>query len=179
MKTIKVILILLAIVGAVSCKTNEANYRAAYEKAKEKQNSADYGDSALDGIRDRQTPKLRVVDGDSLYVRVEAVKAMRIDDKAKNEPLFGPGELKPYNVVVGEFQQLFNAKSMCNRLKENGYSDAFLLQNGESHYFVVCQDFKKSSEVKSMVEKVGKDSRLSLKKPYPYVLIPQIFSVSL
>ncbi len=176
MRTIKVILILLTIVGAVSCKTNEANYRAAYEKAKEKQNSADYGDSALDGIRDRQTPKLRVVDGDSLYVRVEAVKSLNIDDKAKNEP---HGELKPYNVVVGEFQQLFNAKSMCNRLKENGYSDAFLFQNGESHYFVVCQDFKKSSEAKSMVEKVSKDSRLSLKKPYPYILIPQIFSVSL
>lgn len=150
---------------ASSCKTNEANYKAAYEKAKEKQTSEKYDDPALAAMKDRTMPKMRVIDGDSLLVRVERVSISK--DGGNTD-----GKLLRFNVVVGEFHQLFNANSMCERLMKDGYPKAFLLKSADAHYFVVCDEAATAGDAKKIINKVKNDSKMTLKSPYPYVLIP-------
>lgn len=54
----KLLLMLAAVIVALAgCKTNEANYRAAYEKAKEKRTET--GDSAITSkLRSELTPRI-------------------------------------------------------------------------------------------------------------------------
>lgn len=56
MKKILIIIAVIAMVGFSSCRTNEANYKAAYEKAKEKQ--MDTGDDlTTQGLKNELLPK--------------------------------------------------------------------------------------------------------------------------
>lgn len=147
-----------------ACKTTEANYKAAYEMAKEK--STDAGDPEItQKLRNELKPKDTKFGEITLPVRKVSV-AITKD---------GGGDyskLRRFNVVVGQFKQLFNSKSLRDRLKSEGFQDAFLLNDRELNYYIVAASVETPAQAEEVMKKVNDISSLQLKAPYPYVLIP-------
>ncbi len=146
-----------------ACKTNEANYRSAYEAAKEKQLT---GDSLTDkGLLDQQRPKPMVFGSDTLLCRTEYIGYTRDGgadlDKSK---------VKKFCVTVGKFKQVFNARSMRERLLSHGYPRAMVLHNNMKEYYVVANTTGNAHEASLMVDSVKADTALTLRAPY--ILLP-------
>lgn len=129
MKKILIIIAVIAMVGFSSCRTNEANYKAAYEKAKEKQ--MDTGDDlTTQGLKNELLPKDMVLGSVALPVRTEALGVTK-------EGGGDADDLKLYNVVAASFRQRFNAVSMTQRLGLLGYEHPFVVHNRSGQYYVV------------------------------------------
>jgi len=148
-----------------SCKTTEANYRAAYDKAIAGRDSATAIDKTIYGTHRRNIgSRLSVTaTGDSAEVRTQRV--------AVTEGGGGEREwLRPYNVVVGQFKQAFNAKSMRERLANSGFSDAFVVQNGEPYYFVILSSHDTETEAVKAANSISTNFPIILHSPLPYIL---------
>lgn len=161
--------IIIAVAGIIAlsfsaCKTTEANYRTAYEVAKQKQTST--MDSAVNAkLQNEQLPKNLVCDGVTLPVRTLSIGI------TKN----GGGDiktLKRYNAVTAQFRQLFNAQSMRQRLIECGFDSAFLLHDSRTNYYVVATTTASAQEAFETLDKIKADTTLHLKAPFPYILRP-------
>lgn len=164
MKKIFVFVFSVALLGIAGCKTTEANYRAAYEIAKEKQ--MDSGDSITNaGLKSQQMPRQMVFGADTLQVRTEAV-GVTANGGGTNDML------KKYCVVAGQFHQIFNASSMRSRLVADGYEGTFLLHNRMKQYYVVVGSYNLPSEARAMIDSLKADESLVFKAPFPYVLRP-------
>ena len=144
----------------ISCKTTEKNYREAYELAKETTRDS----TMLKLIEKEQSPSLTVIDGESVDLRKEYVSVVDEDGVPKKE-------LKQYNIVVGRYRQIFNARSMQTRMKALGY-DAFVVQTREPAYFVVTYSSDLIKGVSSKMKEMQSDKRIVIKAPYPWVLEP-------
>lgn len=166
MKSKSIILIFsaIAVSGLFSCKTTEANYRQAYETARQKQ--TEEGDSAITaGLNNQARPRTLVVDGVSLPVVTAGVNVTKdggMDVK----------RLKRFNTVAGTFRQIFNARSMRERLMGAGYPDAFILQNAYGTYYVLTLTTSSAEEALANLEKLRTDESLRLRAPLPYILRP-------
>lgn len=157
--------ILLAVLAITlnACKTTEANYRDAYEKAMAKQ--TDTGDSLTTSqLRQAQSPRLQMIAGDTLPVMTFAI--------SKNVDGGSSEGIKKYCIVVGRFKQVFNARSMCERLAASGYPEACVVHDSMNYYFVIATSTNNPVEVKTMHSRCTEDSALVLRDPYPYVLRP-------
>ena len=163
-------LLLLVALGAcmlvpTGCKTTEANYRQAYEKAVAGREDALELDSTIYGRvrRDMRNESVVSKDGRSLIVKTQLVKVT---------PDGGgiPENLREYNVVVGQFKQLFNARSMRNRLVDAGYPEAFVVQTAEPYYYVVLASRADVSEAFEAVDQFRKRDAVPVKAPCPFVL---------
>lgn len=155
----------LLLLSVAACKTTEANYRSAYEAAKQKQLT---GDSLIDqGLLDQQRPKPMVFGTDTLPVRTEYIGYTKGGGADSDKSV-----VKRYCVVVGKFRQTFNARSMRERLMENGYPRALVLHNNMKEYYVVANTTPDPHIARLMLDSVLADTSLVLKSPYPYVLRP-------
>jgi cell division septation protein DedD len=83
----------------------------------------------------------------------------------------GSAMLKRYNVVVAQFKQIFNAKAMMGRLKNQGY-DAIVLQNPDPLYYVVAGSVDSKNEAVELLKKLTNDKSIVLREPYPCILEP-------
>lgn len=120
-------------VFAMSCKTTEENYRSAYEIAAERRMGT--ADRQLGGFieREKRLAQTRVVAGDS--VRMVTERVVMVDGQAS--------DLKKYCVVVGDFKQVFNARSFRTRINEaEGNTDSYVVMNPEKMYYVVYKGFE-------------------------------------
>lgn len=162
MKRIVYILAGFLVLFIVGCSTTEANYRAAYEKAKEKQ--LDTGDSiTTQALKNEATPKNMRFGEITLPVRTEPIGITK-DGGGKNEYLC------LYNVVAGSFRQKFNAVSMAQRLADDGYDMAFVVHNRMGIYYVVAGSVSTPAAALQLLDSVRADGRMLLKPPFPYVL---------
>lgn len=158
---LKIALIAILCIPFAGCKTTEANYKNAYQIAKEKR--TDGGDSTVtQGLRNELIPKNMVLGGVTLPVRTEPV-AVTKDGGAVQ------GEMKVYNVVVASFRQRFNANSMRERLADMGYK-SFLIHNRDVLYYVVAGTTQSAPEALELLNKVKAESSLHIAAPFPYVL---------
>lgn len=149
------------LLGMWSCKTTEANYRAAYRIAKEKQ--LDGGDSTVTaGLKSELIPRNMRIDGVTLPVRTEPV----ITSKGGGADA---SSLQLYNVAVASFKQFFNAQSMRKRLADLGYS-SFVVQNRNVTYYVVAASTRSVDEAALLLEKVKGEKQIVLHAPFPYIL---------
>lgn len=150
------------------CKTNEANYRAAYEAAKQKQEE-DSGVSGTiyDRIRQESINSRLIVDGDSIPMSTVNV---RLTANCQPET-----PLEQYGVAVAQFKQLFNAKAMMNRLRENGYSGAAIVENAEPLYYVIAASSANADSIPELYHKILNDKKIVTKSPFPWVLKPAHF----
>ncbi len=136
MKLSKVILSCLIAGGTMmmlpGCKPTEANYRKAYDTAKQKkQKEVTDPDIDLHNLTREDLPTRVKVDNDSAYVRQEA---LRLHAQ-------GPaGPLHPYCVAVGKYRMPTNAEADAEALRTQGYN-AFLILNTRSEYYVVSGAF--------------------------------------
>lgn len=159
-----IIIIAVAFIAALtSCRTSEANYRAAYEQAVNRRDDTPGIDKTVyDKIRREAVSSTRVVGGDTIAVKRERVKLA--------EPAEGETMQQSY-VVVAQFKQLFNARSLCSRLKAGGYPDATLLVTREPLYYVAVAGGSVDAMNIKCVE-FAANPAVAVKPPYPLVLEP-------
>lgn len=163
-KSIILLVSLTVLSGLFSCKTTEANYRQAYETARQKQ--TEEGDSAITaGLNNQARPRTLTVDGVSLPVVTAGVNVTKDGGMEVKR-------LKRFNTVAGTFRQIFNARSMRERLMASGYPEAFILQNAYGTYYVLTATTDSSAEALANLEKLRADESLRLRAPLPYILRP-------
>lgn len=165
MKPYILLLIALVVMGMSSCKTTEANYRSAYEVAKEKKD-ADNADVDMT-LLDKQQPKPTVFGTDTIPTRSFFIGYTKDGGADKDRSV-----VKGFCIVVGKFKQVFNARSMRQRLIDNGYPGAFVVHDNLKDYYVVASATNNAHQAALDLAKVKADSSLVLKPPFPYVLMP-------
>jgi len=160
---VAVIIVLLA----AGCKTNEANYRQAYETAVNKNRHSSGADSTIYANMHDNKERMSdlVVDGDSLPMRTEYI-GYTDEGGASRETV------KKFNVVVGRFRQVFNAREMRARLIASGYSDAFIVNTREPLYYVCTATCPTAEEAAVELWRVKNDKSIVLRPPLPFILRP-------
>ncbi|MCM1332228.1 MAG: SPOR domain-containing protein [Bacteroides sp.] len=154
--------------AATGCKTTEANYRAAYEVAKEKSAEKSPVDGTIyDQMRREAIDSRLIVDGDSIPMVTAQIATV---------PGYStPQDVKRYSVVINQFKQVFNAKSQVDRLRASGYSGALLVVTAEPLYYVVAAGADSAEEAAVLFKKVSDDKSIVKKSPFPWVLRPAIY----
>lgn len=166
MNRLHILIILIAATVFVACKTSEANYRAAYERAAEQRQAQSGVDSTIYArIRNQATTTRLIASGDSIPMRTEYVSPTKDEGATRENTL-------KYNVVVGQFKQIFNARQMRQRLISGGYPDARLLETREPLYYVVTATCATPEEAEQAYRKVLQDKNLVLRAPLPFILRP-------
>lgn len=158
-----IICMILPVAAFTGCRTSEANYRAAYEQAvagREDESGIDR--TVYDKIRREAVTAVRVVDGDTVSVKRERV---RLVEAAAGE------KLQEAYVVVGQFKQLFNARSLCKRLQNNGYAGATLLSTREPLYYIAIAGGT-TADMVAECRRYADRPVTPVKSPYPLVLQP-------
>ncbi len=151
----------LAVVA--SCKPSEESYRQAYEAAKNRDTDV-IEETIYNKIRQRARPQQIVVGADTLDYRVEGV-TLTGDDGAIRQ------RVKRYNVVVGQFKQIFNARAMTEAITSRGY-DGFIVNTAEPLYYVVAAACSTNEEALRLLQEVEKRKDIPMKDPYPLVVCP-------
>lgn len=150
-----------------ACKPNETQYKAAYEAAVAKRDSK--GDPVENTIYNRYRQQARQtyipLNGDTLAVQTEFIGYTK-DGGATREGT------QRYNVVVGSFKQVFNARAMRERLAGLGYENPFILHTREPLYYVVAATCSTAQEALDELKRVKADTSLVLRAPLPFVLQP-------
>lgn len=155
--------ILLASLLVVACKTSEANYRGAYEKAIAARDS-DEVDSSIYGGEQRKLHQTIVISGnDTVPVSIKPVSVLSEDGSQ-------PIEMKAYSVVVGQFKQKFNAQSLCKRWRENGYPDAFVVQTAEPFYYIIAVTAPTAISAQKLLDQLSKNPPIVIREPAPFIL---------
>ncbi|MDE6175166.1 MAG: SPOR domain-containing protein [Duncaniella sp.] len=158
--------LLTTILSLSSCKTNENNYRQAYETAVAQKRETSGVDSTIYArIRNSARTSDLVTGSDSLPMRTEYVGYT--DDGGASREM-----LKRYNVVVGQFRQVFNARQMRARLQANGYPEAFIIHTREPLYYVCTATCQSAEEAAEAFRKVTADKSIVLREPLPFILRP-------
>lgn len=169
-KILSAVVVLMSLAGSLcGCKTNQANMNDAYTRAIEGR-ADDLGlDSTIYSKERRQmTHGSMTVNGTEVPVSSQWVR-VTADGGGIRE------NLKRYNVVVGQFKQVFNALSMRERLVDNGYPGAFVVETGEPYYFVIAASFDSAADAVRQLESCEKDPLLKMKSPLPFILEPAQF----
>lgn len=160
----QIALIAIAAIAAAatftSCKSSEANYRAAYDTTIARQREKEGIDSTTYArIEAERTANTAVVEGDS--VRMVADRVSIVDGTA--------ADLKPFGVVVGEYKQLFNARSFRNRLQAKGHP-ACVAKNSQSTYYVIARSFDTAPEAAAYLDTAATSLGIRLPIPKPWIL---------
>ena len=156
------ILILLTALLAVmtSCHSNEANYKAAYDKAMQKHQEG-IGQEAFDKIQAEARKYTEVVNGDS-------VRLLRM---YANVALDSTSVAKRFNVVVASFKQQFNAQTMRDRLrKEEGFPSYILFGGRDRKYFVVVKAFDEKDVAVAFIKGLDTHMKMPVLEPIPWIL---------
>lgn len=164
----KFIFVIALVAAAVltSCKTTEANYRAAYDVAKarqiERQADDDYDDETkrLLARNKERGVTTHIIGNDTIKVTTLFVKMT-----------YGTTDRVPrYSVVLNQFSQIFNAKAMCNRLRENGYPDAYVFQSATPEYFVAASGSNDINDMVQMLRFADNTQSLGTRQGFPKVI---------
>jgi len=150
-----------------ACRTSEANYKAAYDKAIAGRGQIVPLDSTIYGkVRREMHTAILVAGGDSAELRTMHVSPTDNEDGT-------PGKTPlQYGVVAGQFKTLFNARSLCDRLRTAGYSDASIVNTSEPYYYVVASWHTDSKQAVQAQHKIKKDAPVVMREPLPFVLKP-------
>ena len=113
-----------------SCHTTEENYKASYDKAVEASRTGERGEIYRQEL-EKKMKNTDVVDGDSIRMLRRGFNIVE-EEKGK-----GTASAMKYNVVVAEFVQLFNAKSYCQRLRQEGRLEPFVVYLPRQEFYCV------------------------------------------
>lgn len=78
--------------------------------------------------------------------------------------------LKQFNVVAGQFKQLFNAGSFRDRLADAGYPGAFIVETAEPYYYIIAESFADPAKAASALKELKAKSPVPMKDPCPFLL---------
>ncbi|MEG1574058.1 MAG: SPOR domain-containing protein [Bacteroidales bacterium] len=123
-----------SVVVLAGCKAKESTYKAAYEKAQEKQ----LADESVNAPKQQQQKVEESVEEKPTTskpsqgkVTTERVTTVNSADASK---------LKTFNVVLGSFSISTNASGLKDNLVADGYN-AFVVQNANGWYRVIVASF--------------------------------------
>ena len=143
-----------------ACYTTEENYKAAYDKAKERTRE-NMGGTIYDMSQAERVRATEIINGDS--VRLLRSYFNVVDDKYENTKKFG--------VVVAEFDQLLNARSNRDRLKQNeGFQSYVVYTNREKKYCVVAQAYDEKEPAALFIRNIKQHMKMKVLVPRPYIL---------
>lgn len=149
------------LVGA--CKTSEANYRAAYEKAKDKGRSDAVEAEVYQQIEREQQPSELTFGSVSFPARYMNLTTADINKE-------NIGKVEKFSVVMASFRQAFNASSMAARLRDMGFEKAFVAIDRDGSYFVVAVSTSESeTAAQSLTRALGMPT--GARAPFPYVAV--------
>ena len=132
-----------ALLGATSCKTTEKNYKSAYDiaKAKNMERNKLNDDEVFDKIEKEKSAPTATINGEKVRMDSRFVSVVEDD----------PSVAKKYNVVAKDFKQVFNARSLRDRLKEQGHPSYLLYEASDKNYYVVVQGFDEASQAMDFI----------------------------
>ena len=81
-----------------------------------------------------------------------------------------------YNIVVGQFKQVFNARQMRQRLIDGGYEGAMIVNTREPLYYVIAATASTPEEALQAWRRVTTDKAIVLRAPLPFILQPARFN---
>lgn len=143
-----------------ACYTTEENYKAAYDKAKERTRE-NMGGTIYDMSQAERVRATEIINGDS--VRLLRSYFNVVDDKYE--------ATKKYGVVVAEFDQLLNARSYRDRLKQNeGFQSYVVYTNREKKYCVVAQAYDEKEPAALFIRNIKQHMKMKVLVPRPYIL---------
>lgn len=163
----KTLLLAIAAIAvmATGCRTSEANYRAAYDKAVEGRKEATPLDSTIYGkVRREMRSTALIVGGDTISMRVLPVNATPDENDKVSVPAGA------YGVVAGQFKTLFNARSLCRRLQDAGYAEASVVNTAEPYYYVVASWHPDGASAAEAIKTLAKQAPVAMRDPLPFVL---------
>jgi len=149
------------------CKTTEQDYKNAYDRTINANDSTrtDFKDTIYGKYRRAVRDEQIKVGNDTIDTRIIDVTIAK-DTGATNTTM------KRYCVVTAEFKQIFNARSMQDRLIEQGITNAFIVQTAEPFYYVIADSYEELTPALALIEKLRKQQVIKFKEPAPYVLQP-------
>ena len=159
-KIILLIVALAAMLGATSCKTSEKNYKAAYDvaKAKNVERNKLNDDELFDKIEKEKNATNATINGED--VRMETMRVTITDGM--------PEQVRKYNIVAKEFKQVFNARSLRDRLKEEGHDSYVVFEGSNKFYYTIVRGFDNPTEAMEFVR--NRDKHLKMKNLDLYIL---------
>lgn len=135
--------IIMVVILTISCKPNLEATRQAYERA-------------MQGAIERPTITADTpTDGAITEIQPMVEQSTIARERTESVRVIEEGTLDHYNIVVGSFKQLTNARSLRDRLIADGYN-ALVAQNAQSMYRVVACSFGTRSEAESAMAELSK-----------------------
>lgn len=160
-KILYIMMMMVATVVMTACHSSEENYREAYEKAVEARKTGISAETyaKIEAERQRYT---HVINGDS--VRMVYLNVNTVIDSTD--------VVQDYNVIVATFTQRINAKSYCDRLREEcGLRDSYVLFGGpDKQYFVAAQGFDNSADAAALLKEIDTKMCIKILEPMPWIL---------
>ena len=159
----KLLYIMVMTAALTGCRTTEANYRAAYEKAKNHRNEWNGIDGTVyDAIRREAAPARMTIDGVSIPAKTVRVKAEDTRETVKKGGRY---------LIAAQFKQIFNARSMRDRLKTMGWPDATILSTAEPLYYVAASAPDSDAGVVADFKRLSAEPPMTLGEDFPWLLI--------
>lgn len=162
----------LALLAMTSCRTTEANYRAAYEATKASQAAAE---SADDGLDDNTRRLLNLNNKQHQYVQIVGTDTLNITNIfAIMEE--GPMEAAPeFAVVANAFSQLFNARSLLKRLQDAGFTEAYIIKSRTPDYYVAAGGSDNVADIPAIRDALAKAGNPGSRKGFPAIVrVPRL-----
>lgn len=125
-KNLMIISVAVLALSVASCKSNQNAYKAAYEKAKEKEVIQ----------TPTQTEEFEVVEVKRTQTTPAPVQVEKVTGVTESDV----AGLKRWNIVVGSFKNKTNAEGLKNQMIEAGYP-ALLAQNAQGMYRVIVASY--------------------------------------
>ncbi|MCM1319322.1 MAG: hypothetical protein NC217_02950 [Muribaculaceae bacterium] len=152
----------------VGCKPTENNYRMAYDKAMEKQREG-LTDEQYALMYEESLPRYMRTPTDSVRGFSESMiwqyTPIAVDSGRKVDPA-------PYNLTVGKYSMLTNAKSHADNLAADGWK-SYVFRNGEPIYYVIVM---RSADLDSVAQAAHaytkRYPRGTVSIPEPMVIVP-------
>ncbi len=162
MKHATLAITLLATVACLlaSCRTSEENYKQSYEKAVERTRE-NMGQATYDLEQAERMRANQVVNGDT--VRLVTTFCTIVDgDQA---------DMKPYGIVVGEFDQVINARSYRDRLhSKEGFESYIAYTSHNKKYNVVVQGFDSREQAAAYLKNLPQFMKMKVLVPRAWIL---------
>ncbi|MEF9924072.1 MAG: SPOR domain-containing protein [Muribaculaceae bacterium] len=151
---------LIIAIGAISCKTTEKNYRQAYEKAVMKEKEG-VDSTTYNKIKEEEKGAMVAINGEDVRIKSEY---LQIADGEQSD-------MKNYGVVVGQFKQVFNARSFRDRLKSKKYP-SYVVINRDGIYYVVIKGFDKNVEAAEYLKNIKKNVPFAIPLENAWIIAP-------
>lgn len=137
----------MALTALASCRTTEANYKAAYEVAKASREAAAQADDGLDAdTRERMRQ--------SAAGTVPVIFFAAVDGNVTAD------SIPHYCVAVNCFRQLFNAKELRARLVKAGYTKAFVGKTANQDYYIFAAGANDMLRAREIMQAIKDDASL-------------------